>query len=117
MNAKAMVPASDLEQKVIGKHAAYHPECEQGMGIETTDNRDRMFKFCLEHGLKLTNAMFEKPIEQRVTYRPTKVRPDAPITSRTHEQIDYIMIREEDNICITDCATDTWTQTTNRPSR
>lgn len=59
-------------------------------------------------GLKLANTMFEKPIEQRVTYKPTSTIEDAPICSRTHDQIDYIMIRETGKVTISDCTSDTY---------
>ena len=103
-----MRPQSDLEAKAIGKHAAYHPDSEKGMNTKTIDNRERLIKLCLENGLKLANAMFEKPIEQRITYKPISTREDAPICSRTHDQIDYIMIRESDKITISDCTSDTY---------
>ena len=47
-----------------------------------------------------------KPIEENVTCKPLGVKKSAEITSRTHEQLDYLICRKEDNVTITDCFTD-----------
>ena len=77
------------------------------MGKDTRDNRERLINLCLGNGLKLNNTFFQQEAEEKVTYRPLSVGRKEKITEETHDQIDYIMSRERDNIRISNCRTDT----------
>ncbi len=106
-NAKLMKPNSDIERTVIGTEAIYHEECERGMGDGARDNRERLIRLCLENGLAVTSTRFPKPVENKATYKPLGVKRNQEIRERTHEQLDYVISRKEDNITVTDCHTDT----------
>ena len=98
MNAKALRPTSDLEEKVMGKYTIYTQNKEKNMAPDTRDNRERLIKLCLENGLKLMNTMFKKPVEQLATHKPLYTKDDTPIAHETHDQIDYIMMRDKDKM-------------------
>ena len=95
---------------MIGTEAVFHEHCETGMGKGAADNRERLIKMCLEHGLKIESTRFQKPIENKVTYKPLGVKRSAEISSKTHEQLDYLICRKDDNVTITDCFTDVHSQ-------
>ena len=57
-----------------------------------------------------TSTIFQKPVEEKVTYKPLGVKRNQEITERTHEQLDYLLCRKEDNVTVKDCYTDTRTR-------
>ena len=80
------------------------------MGDEAIDDRERFINMCLENGLKIASTRFQKPTEEKVTYKQLGVTRSAEITSRTHEQLDYFICRKHDNVTITDCFTDVYSK-------
>ena len=40
------------------------------MGDGAIDNRERLNKLCRENGLKIASTRLQKPIEEKVTYKP-----------------------------------------------
>ena len=72
-NAKVLRPKTSLEKEVIGTEAVFHEHCEKGVGGGAIDNRERFINMCLENGSKIASTRFQKPIEEKVTYKPLGV--------------------------------------------
>ena len=107
MNAKVLSPENEDEEYVMGKYTITNGRTPADLKDGTDENRRLLLNFCIENGIKLTNTTFNKNPKKLITYRPLGVDKDAPISEETHEQIDYIMTKQEPAATITDCETDT----------
>ena len=107
LNVKVGQARSDTEKGIIGMFAVSIDAKKEAAGKGALDNKERLTNTCMEQGLKLINTGFDKPIEQRATYRPLKVKPSLPISDAAREQLDHVMARDQGNLRFKDCFTDT----------
>ena len=92
-------------------YQAYHISCRGGRPrlnwtMETATQAWDKFKLWKKIGDDVYISI-DFDYRQRVAYRPLKIKPSQPITESTHEQLDYIMARDNDNLNFKDCTTDT----------
>lgn len=94
-NAILIYPISAIEEQVIGKHTMHQNSDPVTNFIESMrENRHLLVEFCAAIELLIRNTMFKKPLDNTATYRKRKESIgilNEPITSDTHEQLDYTL--------------------------
>ena len=59
---------------------------------EPGSNRDLLLELCAEQSLAVANTFFDNPLERKATYRHIGTERSAPITERSHLQLDVMLL-------------------------
>ena len=94
-NARPGRPQDRAEVTIIGDHAYTNPGAASEVQSEgVLDNRTRLIDFCEAHGLNIMNTKFQKPVLNKITFRPPGTKHGDNPSECRYEQIDLFLVAD-----------------------